>query len=83
MPEESWTELTGASPHEIAPEFASADGAASLLPGAWLPAGAHLGYLPPLLGVPRPIHTRQSGHILALRYQTGNGRLTVFMVPKS
>ncbi len=80
MPEESLTELTDTNPYEIAPECAGAGAAARLLPGAWLPAGTHLGYLPPLMGVPRPIHTRQDGHIMALRYQTGNGRLTVFVV---
>jgi hypothetical protein len=79
MPEELSTELLGANPYEIAPEFAMTNGAASLRPGTWLPAGARLGYLPPCQGVPQPIHTRQSGHIVALRYQTGNGRLTVFV----
>jgi hypothetical protein len=82
MPEESLTELLGASSYEIGPTDAAYAMARNLPPGAWLPAGSCLGFSPSAQGTQRAVYTRQSGHIVAVRYRTETGRMTVFVAQR-
>ena len=81
MPEESSAELLVASSYEITPGSATSATIPNLTPGSWLPAGSCLGFLPDTPGIRQAVYTRQGGHIVALRYQTANNRLTVFVAP--